>query len=37
LTASQALDAGTLLISDTSDYRLDSMPFGSSKKSHFGS
>jgi glyceraldehyde-3-phosphate dehydrogenase (NADP+) len=36
LTASQALDAGTVLINDTSDYRLDSMPFGGSKKSGIG-
>jgi len=36
LTASPALDAGTLLISDTSVYRVDSMPFGGSKKLRIG-
>ena len=36
MEASQALEAGAVLINDTSDYRLDSMPFGGSKRSGIG-
>jgi glyceraldehyde-3-phosphate dehydrogenase (NADP+) len=32
----QGLDAGTVLINDSTDYRLDSMPFGGVKKSGLG-
>jgi glyceraldehyde-3-phosphate dehydrogenase (NADP+) len=36
LTASRQLDVGGVIINDTSDYRLDSMPFGGTKKSGIG-
>jgi len=32
----QGLDAGSVLINDSTDYRLDSMPFGGVKKSGLG-
>ncbi len=36
LTASRQLDVGGVIINDTSDFRLDSMPFGGTKKSGIG-
>lgn len=36
LTVSRRLDVGGVIINDTSDYRLDSMPFGGTKKSGIG-
>jgi glyceraldehyde-3-phosphate dehydrogenase (NADP+) len=36
LNAARQLDVGGVLINDTSDYRLDSMPFGGTKKSGIG-
>ena len=34
--ASEKLDFGTVLINETSDFRIDSMPFGGMKRSGFG-
>lgn len=36
LTAARHLDVGGVMINDTSDYRLDSMPFGGTKRSGIG-